>query len=194
MASKRESNFINMVITLFLVAAVAALALGGVYTVTKEPIAIAKQKKLEAAIKSVMPDFDTIVEAKFIDPEGKDSLTFYFANKNGEQIGAAIKTYTMDGFSGKIELMIGMLDDGTINNTAVLAHKETPGLGDKMDIKKSDFPLQFKGKNPNDFNLRVIKDGGDVDAITAATISSRAFCDAVQRAYTTFEKEKGGNQ
>ena len=193
MASKRESNFINMVITLFLVAAIAALALGGVYTVTKEPIAIAKQKKLEAAIKSVMPDFDTIVEAKFIDPEGKDSLTFYFANKNGEQIGAAIKTYTMDGFSGKIELMIGMLDDGTINNTAVLAHKETPGLGDKMDIKKSDFPLQFKGKNPNDFNLKVTKDGGDVDAITAATISSRAFCDAVQRAYTTFEKEKGGN-
>ena len=194
MASKRESNFINMVITLFLVAAVAALALGGVYTVTKEPIAIAKQKKLEAAIKSVMPDFDTIIETKFIDPEGKDSLTFYFANKNGEQIGAAIKTYTMDGFSGKIELMIGMLDDGTINNTAVLEHKETPGLGDKMDIKKSDFPLQFKGKNPNDFNLRVTKDGGDVDAITAATISSRAFCDAVQRAYTTFEKEKGGNQ
>lgn len=194
MASKRESNFINMVITLFLVAAIAALALGGVYTVTKEPIAIAKQKKLEAAIKSVMPDFDTIVEAKFIDPEGKDSLSFYFANKNGEQIGAAIKTYTMDGFSGKIELMIGMLDDGTINNTAVLAHKETPGLGDKMDIKKSDFPLQFKGKNPNDFNLKVTKDGGDVDAITAATISSRAFCDAVQRAYTTFEKEKGGNQ
>ena len=194
MASKRESNFINMVITLFLVAAIAALALGGVYTVTKEPIAIAKQKKLEAAIKSVMPDFDTIVEAKFIDPEGKDSLTFYFANKNGEQIGAAIKTYTIEGFSGKIELMIGILDDGTINNTAVLAHKETPGLGDKMDIKKSDFPLQFKGKNPGDFNLKVTKDGGDVDAITAATISSRAFCDAVQRAYTTFEKEKGGNQ
>ncbi len=194
MASKRESNFINMVITLFLVAAVAALALGGVYTVTKEPIAIAKQKKLEAAIKSVMPDFDTIIETKFIDPEGKDSLTFYFANKNGEQIGAAIKTYTMEGFSGKIELMIGILDNGTINNTAVLAHKETPGLGDKMDIKKSDFPLQFKGKNPNAFNLKVTKDGGDVDAITAATISSRAFCDAVQRAYTTFEKEKGGNQ
>ena len=189
MASKRESNFINMVITLFLVAAIAALALGGVYTVTKEPIAIAKQKKLEAAIKSVMPDFDTIVEAKFIDPEGKDSLTFYYAFKNGEEIGAAIKTYTMEGFSGKIELMIGMLDDGTINNTAVLAHKETPGLGDKMDIKKSDFPLQFKGKNPNGFNLKVTKDGGDVDAITAATISSRAFCDAVQRAYNTFERE-----
>ncbi|PLW95319.1 MAG: hypothetical protein C0591_11165 [Marinilabiliales bacterium] len=194
MASKRESSFINMVITLFLVAAAAALALGGVYTVTKEPIAIAKQKKLEAAIKSVLPEFDTIKEAKFQDPEGKDSLTFYYAFKNGEEIGAAIKTYTMKGFSGKVELMVGLLEDGTINNTAVLAHKETPGLGDKMDVSKSDFPLQFKGKNPSDFKLKVIKDGGNVDAITAATISSRAFCDAVERAYVTFEKEKGGNQ
>ncbi len=194
MASKRESSFINMVITLFLVAAVAALALGGVYTVTKEPIAIAKQKKLEAAIKSVLPDFDTIKEAKFIDPEGKDSLTFYYAYKDSLQIGAAIKTYTMEGFSGKIELMVGLLEDGTINNTAVLAHKETPGLGDKMDVSKSDFPLQFKGKNPADFKLYVTKDGGNVDAITAATISSRAFCDAVERAFITFEKEKGGTQ
>lgn len=183
-----------MVITLFLVAAVAALALGGVYTVTKEPIAIAKQKKLEAAIKSVLPDFDEIKEAKFIDPEGKDSLTFYYAFKNGEEVGAAIKTYTMEGFSGKIELMVGLLEDGTINNTAVLAHKETPGLGDKMDAAKSDFPLQFMGKNPNDFKLSVTKDGGSIDAITAATISSRAFCDAVERAYITFENEKGGTQ
>jgi electron transport complex protein RnfG len=194
MASKRESSFINMVITLFLVAAVAALALGGVYTVTKEPIAIAKQKKLEAAIKSVLPEFDTIIAAKFADPEGKDSLTFYYAYNDGEEIGAAIKTYTMEGFSGRIELMVGLLEDGTINNTAVLAHKETPGLGDKMDAAKSDFPLQFKGKNPADFKLHVTKDGGNVDAITAATISSRAFCDAIDRAYVTFQKEKGGPQ
>jgi electron transport complex protein RnfG len=76
----------------------------------------------------------------------------------------------------------------------VLAHKETPGLGDKMDASKSDFPLQFKGKNPADFKLHVTKDGGNVDAITAATISSRAFCDAVERAYVTFQKEKGGTQ
>ena len=97
----------------------------------------------------------------------------------------------MKGFSGKIELMVGFLDDGTIENTAVLMHKETPGLGDKMDQKKSDFSLQFIGKNPVDFKLKVKKDGGDVDAITAATISSRAFCDAVQRAYDVFEKEGG---
>ena len=190
MASKRESNFLNMVLTLFLVAAVAALALGGVYTVTKEPIAIAKQKKLEAAIKAVLPDFDTIQTVKVKDVNGDDSLTFYYASMGVQPVGAAIKTYTMKGFSGRIELMVGILEDGTINNTAVLSHKETPGLGDKMDIKKSDFPAQFIGKNPESFKLKVTKDGGDVDAITAATISSRAFCDAVMRASDTFEGEK----
>jgi len=190
MASKRESNFINMVLTLFIVAAVAALALGAVYTVTKEPIAIAKQKKLEAAIKAVLPEFDTIRTAKVKDSKGDDSLTFYYAFKAGQPVGAAVKTFTMKGFSGKIELMVGILEDGTINNTAVLSHKETPGLGDKMDIKKSDFSKQFKGKNPTSFSLKVVKDGGDVDAITAATISSRAFCDAVKRATDTFESQK----
>ena len=78
----------------------------------------------------------------------------------------------------------------TIIGYEVLECKETPGLGDKMDIKKSQFPVQFMNKNPIDFELKVTKDGGDVDAITAATISSRAFCDAVQRAYETFEKER----
>lgn len=182
-----------MVITLFLVSAVAALALGGVYTVTKEPIALAKKKKLEAAIKTVLPEFDNIETVKVGLGEGEDSLVYYIASKDDAIIGTAIKTYTMKGFSGKIELMVGLLKDGTINNTAVVSHKETPGLGDKMDVAKSDFPLQFMGKNPANFSLEVSKDGGDVDAITAATISSRAFCDAVQRAYTSFEKNKGQN-
>jgi electron transport complex protein RnfG len=190
MASKRESNFLNMVLTLFLVAAIAALALGGVYTLTKEPIAIAKQKKLEAAIKAVLPDFDTIQTLKVKEAGGDDSLIFYYAFNHGEKVGAAIKTYSMKGFSGKIELMVGILKDGTINNTAVLSHKETPGLGDKMDIKKSDFSVQFKGKNPESFKLKVTKDGGDVDAITAATISSRAFCDAVKRATDTYKSQE----
>ena len=190
MAGKKESSFINMVVTLFLVAGVAALALGAVYNVTKEPIAIAKQKKLEAAIKTVLPEFDNVKTIKVGLGDGADSLTYYIASKNDEVIGTAIKSYTMEGFSGKIEIMVGLLSDGTINNTAVVAHKETPGLGDKMDASKSDFPLQFKGKNPANYKLEVTKDGGDVDAITAATISSRAFCDAVQRAYDSFEEEK----
>ncbi len=189
MASKRESNFINMVVTLFMVSAVAALALGAVYNVTKEPIALAKQKKLEAAIKTVLPVFDNIKTIKVGLGDGEDSLVYYIASKNDKIIGTAIKTWTMKGFSGKIEIMVGLLNDGTINNTAVVSHKETPGLGDKMDVAKDDFPLQFMGKNPATYNLLVTKDGGDVDAITAATITSRAFSDAVQRAYDSYKSQ-----
>jgi electron transport complex protein RnfG len=183
-----------MVVTLFLVAAVAALALGAVYTVTKEPIALAKKKKLEEAIRNVLPAFDNVKAVSVADADGNDSLQFYFATQEGEASGVAVKSYTNKGFSGLIEIMVGFNEDGTISNTAVLTTKETPGLGDKLDKKKSDFPLQFIGKNPKTFKLKVTKDGGDVDAITAATISSRAFCDAVQRAYDTFEKEKGDKE
>jgi len=187
MASKKESNFLNMVLTLFLVAAIAALALGGVYVVTKEPIALAKKKKLEAAIKKVLPEFDTIQTKMVKAVDSEDSLTFYIASNKNKVIGTAIKSFTMKGFGGEIEIMVGILDDGTINNTAILSHKETPGLGDKMDIKKSNFPEQFMGLNPAGKVLKVKKDGGTIDAITAATISSRAFCDAINRAYETFE-------
>jgi len=189
MASKTESSFINMVLVLFLVTGIAALALGGVYVLTKEPIAIAKQKKLEAAIKAVLPEFDTITISKVYDPDG-DSLTFYRAAKEGNPIGVAVETYTNKGFGGAIDVMVGFSEDGTITNTSVLSLKETPGLGDKLQKSKSNFSEQFNGKNPANFKLLVKKDGGDVDAITAATISSRAFCDALQRAYDTFEKNK----
>ena len=81
-----------------------------------------------------------------------------------------------------------MVDEGNILGNEVLEMGETPGLGDKIDKTKSDFSRKFISKNPADFKLKVKKDGGDVDAITAATISSRAFCDAVQRAYNGFRK------
>jgi len=196
--AKKESSFVNMVLTLFVVTAVAALALGGVYNVTKGPIAIAKRQKVEKAIGKVVPGFDTIVaEYKVLPEGGRDSLTFFEAvDDNGEVLGTAIKTYTDEGFSGRFWIMVGFNSNGIINNTAVLEHKETPGLGDKMEKKKSfnkktgkSWSDQFNEKSPMDFTLKVSKDGGDVDAITAATISSRAFCDAVQRAYDEFGKQ-----
>ena len=99
--AKKESSFVNMVLTLFVVTAIAALALGGVYNVTKEPIAIAKRLKIEKAIGEVLPEFDTIVEFKVMPEGGKDSLTFYKASKGSEEVGMAIRTYTDEGFSGR---------------------------------------------------------------------------------------------
>lgn len=190
MASKKESNLVNMVLALFVVSVVAALALGSVYVVTKKPIALAQKRKQEAAIKAVLPAFDKVKSVKLPDADGHDSLLFNVATKAGKLVGVAIKTYTDKGFGGRIEAMIGFLPDGTIYNTSILELKETPGLGAKLQKSKSDFSDQFNGKNPKTFRLKVKKDGGDVDAITAATISSRAFCDAVQRAYDSFQKDK----
>jgi electron transport complex protein RnfG len=191
--AKKESSFVNMVVTLVLVTAIAGFALGGVYELTKEPIAAAKKAKLENALSNVLPEFDKITEQTVLAKDGKDNLTFYNASLNGEYVGTAVRSYTDKGFSGRFWIMVGFDTEKKIVNTAVLEHKETPGLGDKMEQKKHPWSLQFNGKNPfNDYSLVVTKDGGDVDAITAATISSRAFCEAIQRAVDNYEQKDGG--
>lgn len=190
--AKKESSFVNMVLTLFVVTAIAALALGGVYNATKGPIALAKRLKIEKAIGEVLPVFDSIIEQKVLPEGAKDSLTFYHASLQGEPVGTAVRTYTDKGFSGRFWIMVGFVDGDVISGTSVLEHKETPGLGDKMELKKSNWSAQFVNKNLTGFTLMVKKDGGSVDAITAATISSRAFCDATQRAYDELKKQ-GGN-
>ncbi|RLD43827.1 MAG: FMN-binding domain-containing protein [Bacteroidetes bacterium] len=192
MSKKPESTFMNMVIRLFIIVGLAGAVLGFVYIQTFDVIAAAKKKKLEEAIGQVVPAFDTLNVYTRMPATGKDSITFYEAYKNDSLVGTAIATYTEKGFSGVFKIMVGFDPQGVIINTSVLEHKETPGLGDKMDKSKSDWSIQFNGKDPKTYKLTVTKDGGDVDAITAATISSRAFCDATDRAYKTY-KEKGGN-
>lgn len=191
--AKKESSFGNMVLTLFVVTFIASATLGGVYELTKGPIKQALKAKKEASIKQVLPEFDEIKSYKLMPETGKDSVECNEAFLKGTFVGTAVETYTDNGFSGRFKIMVGFDSEGNVYNTAVLEHKETPGLGDKMDASKSDFSEQFKGKTPNKENLTVKKDGGNVDAITAATISSRAFCDAIDRANKVLSK-KGGNQ
>ncbi len=187
--AKTKSSLINMLLTLVLVTAISGLVLGFVYEATKGPIEKSKLAKKNRAIENVVPVFDNQpVAEKFGVPMDGDTIVFYPAKKGGEIVGYAIETYTKKAFSGTFKLMVGLLPDGTINNIAVLEHKETPGLGDKMEKKKSEWSVQFNGKHPDSFKLMVKKDGGDVDAITASTISSRAYCDAVIRAYNAFKK------
>ncbi len=198
--AKKESTLLNMVLTLFLVTALASTALGFVYVFTKDPIAAAKLAKRNTAIEQVLPEFnnDPLQEARAVAVDG-DSLYLYPGRKDGQLVGTAIQTFSKKGFSGYVWLMVGLLPDGTIHDIVVLEHKETPGLGDKMEKKKSydkktgkSWSSQFEGKNPDNFKLMVKKDGGDVDAITASTISSRAFCDAVDRAVKVYKE--GGIQ
>ena len=186
--SKTESTFKNMALSLTLISLVASACLGFVFELTKKPIEVSNLKKKMNAISDVVPGFDNNPnDEMFRLPTGDgDSLEVYPAKKDGSVIGYAINTYSEKGFSGHIGLIAGFKPDGTIINISVLDQKETPGLGNKMSDPL--FIDQFRDKNPANYPLKVKKDGGAVDAITAATISSRAFCDAVQRAYNTLEK------
>lgn len=182
MANKLESSLKNMVLSLLLISMVMSGALGFVYVITKKPIEETQKKAEVEAVKNVLPEFDNDPTK---DVKSIDGLMYYIATKSGESVGCAVKTYTNKGFAGHFEIMVGFKPDGTIYKTTVLDQKETPGLGNKMKTKWKD---QFNEKNPISYKLSVKKDGGDVDAITASTITSRAFCDAVTRAYDGFMK------
>lgn len=186
---KLSSTLTNMILSLTIISIIMAIALGFVYEKTKAPIEKGQQAKITNAIAEVLPTFDNDPTKEMTKIEGED-LIVYKATKGGQWVGSAVKTYSPKGFAGKIVLMVGFLPDGTINNISVVEQKETPGLGTKM--KEPKFKDQFNKKNPESFNITVKKDGGDVDAITASTISSRAFCDAVNRAFEAFKK--GGAQ
>ncbi len=178
-----------MVITLFTVTFIASASIGLIFNLTKDDISLAKGTKKNLAIIRVLPEFDNKpAEEAYAVHINNDSLIFYPAKKGNDLVGVAVETFSNDGFSGKIKLMVGLLPDGSINNVTVLEHKETAGLGDKISKSKSDWSEQFNGKDPDKFKLEVVKDGGQVDAITASTISSRAYCGAVQLAYDTYMK------
>ena len=190
MAAKKDT-LLNMFIAMFVICMVSGGVLGLVYNATKDPIAAAETAKKTEAIKNVLPEFNELKETMVKSALEDVEIPFYLAyDANNNFIGAAVETFTSKGFSGNISLMVGILADGTVNNISVLQHAETPGLGSKMS--EPSFKDQFNNKNSTSFNFNVKKDGGDVDAITAATISSRAFCDAVNRALSTFENNKGG--
>ena len=199
--AKLKSTLPNMVIVLSVIAAVTSLALAYVYSITKEPIAQAQIQKLNAAISEVVPGLEEFKEYKvpIFDASGKvsDSLTFYDVYKDGVIIGTAVNAYDKDGFSGLIKVMVGFDTLGNTIKSLPLEQNETPGLGDKLERNKSKFTHQFDTINLAKVNLKVKNDGGDIDAITAATISSRAYCRAIKQAYDAYTankqiKEEGG--
>lgn len=191
--AKRESTFINMLLVLTLVTLIAAGTLGFVYVLTEDAIAEARIKAQNEAIQSVVPAFDEIRETIVVNPDGgPEDLEIFPAYAGGNLVGVAVKSYSMNGFSGHIGVMVGIDLQGKITGYQVLAHKETPGLGSKMGIwfNNADKPGQnVIGRNPGAAKLEVKKDGGEIDAITASTITSRAFLEALNRAHAGFAEK-----
>ena len=185
--AKKESTLFNMVFSLVVVTIISSSVLGYVYEVTKEPIAEAQKQKKIRAIKEVVEEFDNSpVDDMYKIPSASDSLEVYPTKKSDVYVGSAVRSYSPKGYGGDVWLMVGFQPDGTINKISVLEHKETPGLGSKMNEDK--FKNQFYGKNPASFKLMVKKDGGEIDALSGATITSRAFGQAVQQAYDSYMK------
>ena len=177
-----------MFLSLGLICIVAGGILAAVNDITREPIALSKKAKVENALKAVLPDFDNSPseEAYWMGISGNDSLKVYPAKKEGQATGFAVESNSMQGFSGEIKVIVGMDLQGKLINYKILEHTETPGLGSKMEewFRTDKNKQSVLGKDLSKGNLKVTKDKGEIDAITGATISSRAFLNALDRAYS----------
>lgn len=188
---KKESTLLNMVVVLFVITLASGLSLGYVNDLTLGPKAAAKLAKKVDALKGVLPPFDNnpVAETlRFPSEMAKDSIEVYPAYASGSFVGAAVTGSSEKGYNGLVRLMVGFEPDGKIRNIAVLEQKETPGLGTKM--KGDKFLRQFRGKDPANFELKPRKDGGEVDALAGATITTRAFSEATREAYGAFMQQR----
>ncbi len=185
-----KSTLKNMTAVLFGITLVASAGVGVVNMITAEPIAAAKEAATVAALNEVLPAFDETTNAELTIDELP--ITVYTATKEGVVSGYAVQTMTKQGFGGTIRMMVGFTPDGEVVNVNVLEQSETPGLGTKMADEGNPLITSFKVKNPADMKLAVKKDGGDVAALTAATISSRAYVDAMNRAWTAYKNVSAG--
>lgn len=200
---KLKSTLPNMLMSLAGICIIAGAALAAVNMFTMGPIAESKAAALQKAIQQVTPEFNnnpTDDQCKGITAEG-DSLVIFPARMDGKLVGVAVESFTKKGFGGEIKVIVGFDREGKLLNYSVLQHAETPGLGSKMEqwFRTEKNKQSIVGRNLSEGNLTVTKDGGNVDAITAATISSRAFLDAVNRAYSAYKdspvtKEGGNNE
>lgn len=193
--AKMKSSLTNMVLVLVGCALVIAALLAWVNHLTEEPIAAKAEKTLADGIKAVMgteslsvASTDTVKQ--LIDNKETVFVIHRTADNRDRELGAAVETTTL-GFDGDLKVLVGFSPKGTILGYTILHHTETPGLGAKAQTWfQKDGKGSVIGLNPADGELTVSKDGGDIDAITASTITSRAFLKAVNQAYSAFVRQQ----
>jgi electron transport complex protein RnfG len=207
-------NILKLSLSLGLVCLLAATILSVADKLTEEPRKEIRSRMQQKALKSVLPDFDNNpLKNPTVITIGKIKCTFYPATQNGQLIGYAAKTYTNQGYGGRLSIMTGIKPDGTIIRTLVTKHTETPGLGTQVTDRKQQRSIwpsdtgekkenpvppnnyldQYNGLNALDRKkFQVKKDGGKIQAVTGATISSRAVADAQTTIAKAFTKLKQG--
>lgn len=184
-----KSSLKNMVLVLFTITLLSSAAVGGVYMLTKEPIAQAKVAAVNNALKQVLPEYESTTSQTI--EVAELPIVTHTATVADKAVGYAVESISKNGFGGAVRLMVGFDAEGKILNINVLEQKETPGLGTKMADEGNVLLLSLKDKNAAEVNITVKKDGGDIDALTAATISSRAYAEAVAVAYEAYKVASG---
>lgn len=176
-------------LSLFVVISVALLI--SINEFTQPKIEQAEQASLNQLLNQVMPasryDNNLLEDTKIVtEPEylgSAEPMTIYRARLNGEPAGLVIETVAPNGYNGDIRMIVGVLADGRVAGVRVISHRETPGLGDKIELRKDDWILSFNGKTLTENNVNrwaVKRDRGEFDQFTGATITPRAVVGAVK--------------
>jgi electron transport complex protein RnfG len=185
-------DILRMILVLAVFCVGSAGILAQVFDITKGPIAEAKAEEVRRAIRAVLPQYDNKADEEFVDKvtgkdkKGQDIVTrIYIGKREDRVIGRAFVVVAPDGYSGDIEIMMGVDPAGTITGIEIISHAETPGLGAKIEDEedwtgKGSGPGGLVGKTLAN-NLKVKKDHGEIDQITGATISPRAVVNAVKK-------------
>lgn len=171
----------KLIAVLAIICGVSGSLMALVHDMTKERIAMANEAAKINAMQSVLPEFDNnpLMDTKTISSDGNEWL-FYIARKDGQFAGTAFVTTSSEGYGGNINIMVGVNAKGELKAIEILSpHQETPGLGAKITGDK--FKKNFIDKDIRTTKWKVAKDGGDIDQITAATISSRAVANAIKQ-------------
>jgi len=190
---------VGLMLALFAIGATSLVSLTEANT--RDKIIENERQTLLAAINALVDsnDYDNdILTDTLLIPRVRqlgtsDFTDVYRARMGGSPVAAVFTSIAPNGYNGKIKLLVGVYYDGTLAGVRVINHKETPGLGDKINVKKSDWILQFKGlslTNPSESLWKVKKDGGDFDQFTGATITPRAVVTAVKKSLQYFEKNR----
>jgi electron transport complex protein RnfG len=174
------STFLNMLLVMLILSVLSAGALGLTYTGTADQIAANALEKQKQALSLVLPSFtNDPVSEQLISPVNP-RVILYPARANGRLVGLGVQTFSDQGYGGTLTLMVGFDGQGNILLSQTLSHSETPGLGSKVTLES--FSQQFVGISSGAGTLSLSRDGGDFDAVTAATISSRAYLGALNTA------------
>lgn len=202
MHGRSLKSMLKSAATLGLVAVLGTALLAGVHQLTAERITEQERRMILQRLGEIVAAdrYDNALHEDRFEFRNEsffpnnETVAAYRARSGGEPVAVILEFHAADGYNGKIGLLLGINADGTVAGVRVTSHKETPGLGDDIEIEKSDWIRGFRGKSLGDpprSDWAVKRDGGSFDQFTGATITPRAVVDAVRRALVFFEAQRG---